>query len=380
MTTNASEAGTALLRLALDHSSVQVVGQKQRKLSDDACSMIFKDLLHYCVKTQDLEGTLSSMLDVVIQSKHALNKEAMDAAMYLCMNQNSGIDYGVLRRLAELNTDALLAYDNGKILDLLADSQSIMIEGEETWKLMDNLVAGYVKARNLTSFLERWRKELGSKPWQRKDIWNHDLLQTIVASFIEKALNLSQIEQLVNQMSTAVSYPETVVMDCIIRGIVRIDTLDKLRSNEDILAFVKAMHEDLANNSTTSEWKEWQVLLRVSETWGSDMVKDYYPVLKVKAKQLVKGILEQEEMLEHNHILTMFFALQYLLNIEAGISSVAENDNMSAVQYIPLILERLQKHQEEVTWNGDLSSMSTLTSSVVALFVVLITKWNRMLG
>jgi len=191
---------------------------------------------------------------------------------------------------------------------------------------------------------------------------------------------LSQIEQVIKQMSSAVSYPEIVIMDCIIRGVARIETLDKLRSNKHMVGFVEATQENLAKETSTSEWKEWQMLLRVSETWGSDIVKDYYPVLKDKAKQLVKDILEQKKAPEQSHILTMFFALQYLLDIETDNNLVTGNNDIFAIQYIPLILERFQKHQDDIMWDGDLRSMSTLTSSVIALFVTLTTKWSKIIG
>lgn len=159
------------------------------------------------------------------------------------------------------------------------------------YKIVIPLLHAFGDARNLIGFIAQWRGQLTiiqerCQPHMRSKnallnhmaIWENDTLSRSVASLCETNLTVGQLERLFGQaqqdldsLGSAVGglFPSIVVLDCVVSGCCRKDTLLKLIQPALLvfrsLASISAARPDVVQGY---QWRLWRIMTVINDRWS----------------------------------------------------------------------------------------------------------------
>ncbi len=150
-------------------------------------------------------------------------------------------------------------------------------------KIVIPLLHAFGDARNLVGFIAHWREQLKviqrrCQPHKRsKDIWETNTLSRSVADLCETSMTVRQVEQVFQQaqqdfdsLGSAVGdlFPSIVILDCVVSGCSRKDTLLKLTEPAQLvfrsLASIIATKTNLVQGY---QWRLWRIMTVINDRW-----------------------------------------------------------------------------------------------------------------
>lgn len=179
------------------------------------------------------------------------------------------------------------------------------------------LLRAFVDARNLIGFLAYWKEQLSvlHKECQpsvrsknalmgRVAIWEDDMISDAVASFCEPNLNTGQFKQFIGKVHQDLEYQDavedvwfsnTVVLDCVLSGCNREETLLKLAE------FAQPVFRTLADVSATKpalvsgyQWRLWRIKKAIIDRWGSGHVSQVLGASAYSTAVVARDLLSSE--------------------------------------------------------------------------------------
>ena len=197
------------------------------------------------------------------------------------------------------------------------------------------LVEAFIRARNLTGFIEIWQVQLAS--WQdtrsshisselisscSESIWEDDKLLDMVASKLEMALTSGQISKVLHSIfdgmqsslkpgkgASSKCYAGITLLDCILNGIKSETTV--LAMTEQVNQIVENVLTILSSDTGSSEWwswRLWRILATIFTRWPNltqtfDYPSTLHTVLKKAQGLVIEGLssssLDENGMAEY---------------------------------------------------------------------------------
>ncbi|KAK6534287.1 hypothetical protein TWF281_005615 [Arthrobotrys megalospora] len=253
-----------ILELAIEKAD-RDYSVKQRRHADGFVSVLLSWMLSI---TKGYLAVHTRILDIAIQNKVVVEEAALNNSIKLALRRHSDADWAVLEAVAKIDLDVLLSTEGDTVFEMISklDSKDC---GEGVWQFVKQIVTVSVEARDLESLFERWFKLLVQDMDNQSTIWRSDRFQSLMASNVEVGLTQSQIHNVFVKYSSseAINAPLAIV-DSILRGVTRIETIDKLGSDGLIVPlFDNLVSISLKRGGNKGDWQYWRVVLRLLDMW-----------------------------------------------------------------------------------------------------------------
>lgn len=343
-TRNSHPSALAILfRIALLANSTE-----RSKPDPDLVALIFESLV-LSVEGLDLNASeipsvseaavaqISSLLGELTSSGASLPSSTMAriAANVAGLNSTVAKDvrWNIVRSLLEIDFDTFLHPSHTELTEELFAAISRSSPSQEQDAVLKLLLDGFVKARDLSGFVERWESELDSHP--NSKVWTGDTLSEAYAVHVEASLIPAQIIRLLNRLWEA---KQLVILDATMRGIHQPETETRLAGEALFTECVPFAVED------TSDWRRWRLLSRLG---------NIRPELLSGAASAARKIIKSSKKGS-----VSVFAVEVLLEINP------QSDHVDTTQsVIQTVSAAWPDHQD---WDGDLNSISKSTFAYAA--------------
>ncbi|KAK6509515.1 hypothetical protein TWF481_004255 [Arthrobotrys musiformis] len=332
---------------------------KQRRHADGFVSVLLSWMLSV---TKNHLAIHTEILDIAIRNKVIVEETALKNSIKLALRQPSDVDWAVLRAVAKIDLDVLMSVEGDTVFDIISKLETGGCE-EGVWQFVQQIVVVSVEARDLESLFERWFTLLGRELESKSPIWRSDRFQLLMASHVETGLTQSQIQNVFKKYSapepTKISLP---IVDSILRGVTRIETIDKLGSEGLVISLFNNLTAMAPKaDASKSQWQYWRVVLRILDMWPAlDFSRDITELKETLVKRttallsgskLKNGIAKELSILltfalvlrEHKHL-----SVEELEGILKGVIPRIKSANGSA-------------------WNGNFDGVSSFSDVVVSL-------------
>ncbi|KAF3280770.1 hypothetical protein TWF970_002465 [Orbilia oligospora] len=346
-----------ILELAIEKAD-RDYSVKQRRHADGFVSI----LLSWMLSTTKNHLTVhTEILDIAIRNKVTVEEAALKNSIKLALRQPSNVDWAVLQAVAKIDLDVLLSTEGDTVFDMISGIDT-KVYGEGVWRFIQQIVTVSVEARDLESLFERWFTLLGRDAENQTTVWRSDRFQLLMASNVEIGLTQSQIQNVFKKYSSSetikISLP---IVDSILRGVTRIETIDKLGSE----GLVISLFNDLSIippkiDESKSQWQYWRVLLRVLDMWPglefSSKIGEIKDILIKRTTTLLSGPKLKTDMAKELSILLTLV----LVFREHEYIDVEELEGV-----LKGITPRI-KSTKKVSWDGNFDKISSFPDVAVS--------------
>ncbi|KAJ6262168.1 hypothetical protein Dda_2973 [Drechslerella dactyloides] len=350
---------STILELAIEKAD-RDYSVKQRRQADGFVSVLLSWMLSLTDTQTSIQGQL---LDIAIRQKIAVEDAALRTLTNSALRIPYAIDWKLLQAIVKIDLDILLSAADSTIFSNLSECD-IRTCDEDVWAFVEQIVTASVEARDLEAFIGRWLKLLASTEGVPCSLWRSDRLQSLMSSYTETGLTQNQIVNILTTCaSAAAGRSASVVIDSILRGVSRVDTIDKLSSGGVDTSLFNHLTKEYVGSDSQTRWQCLRPLLRVLEIW---------PVLDCSSETLKDGVMNRTKTLiakasnlsedaakELSLLLTMAFVLRERSSLSIGELEVIFRD------YIKLLPET-GKPSGPNSWDGSFDSMSTCSNCVTA--------------
>ncbi|KAK6516797.1 hypothetical protein TWF506_006683 [Arthrobotrys conoides] len=253
-----------ILELAIEKAD-RDYSVKQRRHADGFVSILLSWMLSI---TKNHLAVHTEVLDIAIRNKVAVEEAALKNSIKLALRQPSDVDWAVLQAVAKIDLDVLMSTEGDTVFDMISELDTKDC-GEGVWQFIRQIITVSVEARDIESLFERWFTLLGQEPENQSTVWRSDRFQRLMASNVEIGLTQSQIQNVFKKYSTSEAIKISLPMvDSILRGVTRIETIDKLGSEGLVISLFNDISIILPKaDDSKSQWQYWRVLLRVLDMW-----------------------------------------------------------------------------------------------------------------
>ncbi|KAK6363287.1 hypothetical protein TWF730_000727 [Orbilia blumenaviensis] len=351
---------------------------RQRRHADGFVSVLLSWMLSI---TKNHLSVHTGILDIAIRNKVVVEEAALKNSIKLALRRPSDVDWAVLQAVARIDMDVLLSTEGETVFEMISklDTKSC---GEGVWQFIQQIITVSVESRDLEGLFERWFKLLGLNIEQQSTIWWSDRFQSLMASNVETGLTQSQVYNVFKKYTSSEAITSSLpIVDSILRGVGRVETIDKLASE----GLVTTLFNNLTSTSLISDggkgqWQYWRVVLRVLDMWPSldftNGIDELKKALVKTTESLLSGSkLKADRAKELSILLTLALVLR-----EHGCLNVEELEDI-----LRKIIPRI-KSVTESTQNGGFDRISNLSDvaisfvhTVTTRFVVLLSQLDNTL-
>ncbi|KAF3941193.1 hypothetical protein ABW19_dt0202154 [Dactylella cylindrospora] len=237
---------------------------KQRRQIDGFVSTLISWMLSVAGHETSIH---SRLLDIAIQHKVALEEEPLSSSLSLALRRAGIVDWTLLKAIARVDLDIIVSSAGDAVFSRISEFDTRNSE-EALWLFVEQVVEGSVETRDMEGLLERWLRLLNENERHPFSVWRSDRFQALISSKIEAGLTQNQICSWATRLSSGNDgQASLVVMDSILRGISRIETIDKLSEDGFTISLFQTLTKDLQSYSAEIPWQLLRVLLRLVDTW-----------------------------------------------------------------------------------------------------------------
>ncbi|RVD80674.1 uncharacterized protein DFL_008568 [Arthrobotrys flagrans] len=343
---------------------------KQRRHADGFVSVLLSWILSI---TKNHLAVHTEILDIAIRNKVVVEEAALRNSIKLALRQ-SDVDWAVLQAVAKIDLDVLLSMEGDTVFDMISKLDTKAC-GEGVWQFIQQIVTVSVEARDLESLFERWFTLLGQGENQ-STVWRSDRFQSLMASNVETGLTQSQIRNVFKKYSSSeaieVSLP---IVDSIMRGVTRIETIDKLASE----GLITSLFNDLASVSPKTDeskrqWQYWRAVLRVLDMWPalefSNHIGELKEILIKRTTTLLSGSELKTGMAKELSIL-LTLALVFREHVYLSVEELEE--------ILKGIIPRI-KSTNGSTWDGSFDKISGFPDVALSFGYAITSRFALLLG
>ncbi|KAI5820155.1 Urb2/Npa2 family-domain-containing protein [Pyronema omphalodes] len=320
---------SVLFRIAIDSQS------KRSKTDPEVIGALFTALLSVISglsldsASPSPEGTevIADLLAVLIETNTALPSTTLSQIITRFASLSTDAPrWSLVRAVLAIDFDSFLHPSVPELTDALFTALSKSVVDKQVTEVLELVVEGFVKARDITGFIERWSIALR----QEGGVWRSDELARIFAAKVETALTAPQIVKITKQLTEEKQW---VVLDALMRGIRREDTENQLVKSGVLQEMVEVARK------VDNEWMAWRVLVRIG-----DLAPE---LLENAVKDAVKILGEKKIRRE------AVFASEVLMRV------VEETDDDEAIKGVHMLLELADKaFKSGRSWNGNVAEAS----------------------
>ncbi|KAF8251268.1 hypothetical protein K440DRAFT_659035 [Wilcoxina mikolae CBS 423.85] len=269
---------------------------------------------------------IASLLQVLIETGTALPSATLSRIITRFANLKSQdptqVRWSLVGTALTIDFDSFLHPSVTSLTSDLFSALSKATPSEQVSNVLELVVDGFVKARDINKFIDQWTKRL--KSGSEEDIWRGDALAGFFAAKVEGSLTSPQILKIVNRLREEHQW---VILDAVLRGLRREDTETQLLTTGALEAVVETARKDVA------EWRAWRILVRIG---------DIKPELLVPAVEDAVWLLRAD-----NRWKEAVFASEVLMRV---LDETNDEDALAGVHMVvDLAAETLEKLQ---SWDG----------------------------
>jgi hypothetical protein len=321
-----------LFRIAINSQS-----RKRSKPDPAVVEVLFTALLSV-VPGLDLESEASSaggdiiasLLQVLIETGTALSSATLSRIItkfaYLTSKDSALVRWSLVETVLEIDFDTFLHPSVAELTAQLFSALSHASPSDQVSRVLRLVVDGFVKARDVTGFVERWTEQLSSGV--EGDVWRSDSLARVFAPIVEDSLTTPQVVKTIDSLREKKQW---IILDAVLRGLRREETETQLLATGTLAAVVDSARSD-------DDWRAWRLLVRI----GNIKPQLLLPTIS-NAVQVVKAGKKWKEAM---------FASEVLIQLSE------DTDNQDALKgaevVVDLAAERLNKAK---AWDGKIASL-----------------------
>ncbi|KAF8545317.1 Urb2/Npa2 family-domain-containing protein [Trichophaea hybrida] len=320
-----------LFRISIDSQS-----QKHSKADVSVVEILFTalrsvspllDLKSEVPHVSTLGGDIvASLLQVLIETGTALPSATLSRIITRFANLKSQdptqVRWSLVGTALTIDFDSFLHPSVANLTSDLFSALSKAAPSDQVSNVLELVVDGFVKTRDINKFIDQWTKRL--KSGSAEDVWRGDALAGFFAAKVEGSLTSPQILKIVNSLREEQQW---VILDAILRGLRREDTETQLLTTGALEAVVETARKDAA------EWRAWRILVRIG---------NIKPELLVPAVEDAVWLLRAD-----NQWKEAVFASEVLMQV---LDETNDEDSLAGVHMVvDLAAETLEKLQ---SWDG----------------------------
>ena len=256
--------------------------------------------LHGTLEKEDVfpeidANIIHSLLVILLQHSLSISDIALRKIVDLAANlptsrhqDCSNVRWPIIELALKLDFDTFILSQSTSLLERLVFALSaswaispaavLSIEQKSVRKsllrIINFLLEGFIRARDLDGFLTFWRNELevlnviGGETRLLSSIWTSEGVITMFSDALERGYLSSKIGKVITTYTQSISEVDSLVniflLDCILRGVRRGETEETLRSTGVVRRLVSVLGEGLRTAATfNTPWLGWQLLYRV---------------------------------------------------------------------------------------------------------------------
>ena len=224
------------------------------------------------------EGSIASLLQVLIETETALSSSTLSRIVTKFANLNAPnpelVRWSLVETALTIDFDTFLHPDAAALTAQLFAALSNAAPLPQTSRVLHLVVDGFVKARDVIGFVERWSEQL--KSGSDGDVWGRDELAGIFAPIVEDSLTSQQVVKTVGKLRKEKLW---TVLDAILRGLRREETEAQLLTSSVLEEVVDTARKD------SKDWRAWRLLVRI----GGIKPELLVPVIEDAAKLVGAG-------------------------------------------------------------------------------------------
>jgi hypothetical protein len=233
----------------------------------------------------------------------------------------------LIREILTIDFDSFLHPSVASLTSDLFSALSRATPSELVSNVLELVVDGFVKARDILKFVDQWTKQL--KSGSEEDVWRGDALARVFAAKVESSLTSPQILKTVNRLREEQQW---VILDAVLRGLRREDTETQLLATGVLEAVVEAARKDAA------EWRAWRLLVRIG---------DIKPELLVPAIEDAVWLLRAD-----NRWKEAVFASEVLMRV------LDRTDDEDALEGVNMVVDMAAEALEKLqSWDGTIATV-----------------------
>lgn len=249
--------------------------RRRRGPDPDIVEVIFESITNGALGIELPVGTMDNsdaelvmkLLDVLVDTGTTVSSETLaslvDGISNLCHKEDE-VRWHMVEVALKLDFDIFLGKGNEtRASKLIATVTSSKRGRKIVFRIIELLINGFVKARDLEGFVKSWMLELDKEGVPRV-VWESDRVAELFADRMEESLLPGQIDR---TLRTACQEGSWVIVDAVLRGVRREDTEDKIRGILSEVAEKVLMGE--------AGWRGWRSLVRALQIEGG-LVKNMH--------------------------------------------------------------------------------------------------------
>lgn len=242
---------------------IGIISQTRKRMPDpDTVEAIFNSIISGALgvdspsrdtTNSDLE-IIMEMLEVLVDTGTTISLEVLsrlvDSISNLSPSDQGPVRWNIVEVALKLDFDIFLGKGNEARASRLTDTLTKNSQDEGiVFKVIELLMDGFAKARDLEGFARIWISELSKK---ESGVWENDKVAKLFADRMEMGLLAEQIDRI---LRTAHQEESWVVIDAVLRGVRREVTEDKIRGS--LLRITESVSKGRPG------WRGWRALVRV---------------------------------------------------------------------------------------------------------------------
>ncbi|KAF3921449.1 hypothetical protein ABW21_db0204929 [Orbilia brochopaga] len=327
-------------------------------------------LLSWMLSIADTHNSIQKqLLDIAIRRKVAVESGVLKDLVHSALRIPDSTDWKLLQAVVIIDFDIVLSIAERTIFSKLSE-YDIHDCDEDVWEFVEQIVIASVEGRDLHFLVERWLNLLASTKETQLNIWRSDRFQSMVSIYTETALTQNQILDILQAcVSSTAGWSCSVVIDGILRGVNRIETIDALNTSGINTSLFNQLAKFTLGSGLRARWQCLRALLRILELWPT-MEVTFLRSLKDHVAHQTKmmlanvGNLSEDAVKELSLLLTMAFVLR-----ERSLLSSEDLDRVLS-EFIK-ILPKVSNSHASTSWDGSFDKMSTCEDYVSASLYML---------
>lgn len=244
--------------------SIALKALQQRQLArpdPDTVEAVYRALLLAVIQldfsipsgiTQEGCNNITALLEVMTSADVALPLTALVEIVVHAANLNhspTDVRWDIVEQVLRNDFDAFL-HPSSNLLKLdLFSTITAASPSDQIFRVIELLIEGFAKARDLLGFVEHWKGGLPAA------IWSSNSVKKSFAKRIETSLIPTQIERLVKQLGKEKHWD---ILDATLRGVHKEETEARLRSEG-------TLPEIVASASAEKDVCPWRVIVRIAD-------------------------------------------------------------------------------------------------------------------
>ena len=235
-------------------------------------------------------------------------------------------------------------------------------------QVIEPLCSAFVRARDLTGFLEHWREQLNIVQGRQRcqenyigvasSIWEDERLLLYVAPLVEPSLTVGQISRVLSTATRDLAHcipnvlndkslplSSLIMLDCVFIGLCRDETFVKLESTTlSVFSLLGIVIPRPSQLTSTHDWRVWRIASTITDRWSSlressAFKRKAHPAICM-ASELIDRISIQLTLHDNVDLTEELHAIKFMLKFTAMEDSFWEDLHFSSRQKILLAVTK----------------------------------------